>query len=104
MGKITSKYQLTLPRSVAAQLGVRPGDHIDWLPLAEGARLLPRRSAAAHAAPLERRVELFDEATSRQRARDRARAAPPLESGADPAAARGWTRDELYGTRGRDRP
>lgn len=105
MSKITSKYQLTLPRAIAERLGIRPGDNVDWQPLADGARLLPRRTAGAQAPPLERRVELFDQATSRQRARDRATGAPPQPGTGDIATAgeRDWTREELYGTRGLNR-
>ena len=104
MGKITSKYQLTLPRKIADRLGVQPGDDVDWQPLAEGARLLPRRTAGIQSAPLDRRIELFDQATARQRARDGARAATRPETRASAADERDWSRGELYETRGRTRP
>ena len=31
MGKITSKYQVTLPKAIAERYNVRPGDTIDWV-------------------------------------------------------------------------
>jgi hypothetical protein len=32
MAKVTSKYQVTLPKGIAEQYNIRPGDHIDWAP------------------------------------------------------------------------
>ena len=30
MAKVTSKLQVTVPKALAAQLGIRPGDDVDW--------------------------------------------------------------------------
>lgn len=94
MAKVTSKLQLTLPKAIADQYKIRPGDELDWLPAGEAIRVV-KRSAAELVEPvaLERRLHLFDEATARQSKRDRAlrkkgAAARPTE--------RSWTREELY--------
>lgn len=90
MSKITSKLQLTLPKALADQLGLRPGDEVSWLPAGDSLRLVP----TARRADLSRvdRLKLFDAATRRQRDR----------SPRSAAQQRGWTREELY-DRGRAR-
>ena len=94
MSKITSKLQLTLPRALARQFGIEPGDHITWLSAGDSIRLLP---ASAPQLPMDpaRRLELFDAATARQKKRDRLRRVAGR-------TGRGWTREELY-DRGRTR-
>ena len=42
--KITSKGQTTLPKSVQEALGVSQGDHVRYVILDEGVRILPVRS------------------------------------------------------------
>lgn len=93
MSKVTSKLQLTLPKALAARYGIEPGDEVTWLPAGDSLRLVP----AAAAAPVDRarRLKLFDEATARQKKRDRQR-------GPAQAQSRGWKREDLY-TRGRAR-
>lgn len=94
MAKVTSKLQVTVPKALAGQYGIRPGDEIDWEPAGDVIRVVPGRSPAE---PGRRfRLRLFDQATERQRQRDRAFAA------ATAGVSRGWTREELYG-RGRAR-
>lgn len=88
MGKITSKLQITLPKAIAERFGLKPGDDVDFVPAGEVIRLEPRaRSAGTFAR--ETRLDLFDQATARQAARDANR-----PRSAD--AGREWTRDELY--------
>ena len=31
MAKVTSKFQVTVPKLIAQQYNIRPGDHIDWV-------------------------------------------------------------------------
>jgi AbrB family looped-hinge helix DNA binding protein len=90
MARVTSKYQVTIPKAIAELYGIEPGQEIEWLPAGEAIRVVPhvdreRQSDSA------RRLELFDRATERQRAREQAggRATRPL-------ADRGWQREELY--------
>ena len=94
MSKVTSKLQLTLPKALATQFHIRPGDEVSWLPAGESLRLLPA-GASRSSRDSARRLELFDAATARQSARDRKRRSPG-------GKARGWTREELY-DRGRAR-
>lgn len=94
MAKVTSKFQVSIPKTLAEQLRIRPGDQIEWriaggelrIAPAEGRRPLSR----------ERRLELFDLATKRQAVRNKRRRPER------PPSSRGWTRDELY-DRGRTR-
>jgi AbrB family looped-hinge helix DNA binding protein len=95
MSKVTSKLQVTVPKSVAIHLGIRPGDEIDWVPSADGVRLIPAARAIAPRG-LAERLRLFDAASARLASRKRRVKAEPAPRN------RGWTREELY-TRGRPR-
>ncbi|MGH9431635.1 MAG: AbrB/MazE/SpoVT family DNA-binding domain-containing protein [Terriglobia bacterium] len=107
MGKVTSKLQLTVPKAIADQYGIRPGDELEWIPAGDVIRVVPQnsRSARRHLRSVEERLRLFDQATERQRQRQ---ANPeeietPLERPAKPhEIARGWRREDLY-ARGRSR-
>jgi AbrB family looped-hinge helix DNA binding protein len=35
MPKVTSKLQLTVPKAIADQYGIRPGDELQWIPAGE---------------------------------------------------------------------
>ena len=87
MAKVTSKLQLTLPKAVAEDHGIRPGDELDVVSAGEGIRLVPARARSAPGAA--ERLRLFDQATRRQRRRQR-------EATARKGRGRGWTREELY--------
>lgn len=87
---MTSKLQATLPKALAEQYGIRPGDEIEWCAAGDCIRVVPPgRSRPGR--PADERVKLFDEATERQRSREQASGAHPGDQ-----AARGWTREELY--------
>jgi AbrB family looped-hinge helix DNA binding protein len=89
MARVTSKLQVTIPKAIAQRYGIKPGDDIDWLPAGEAIRVVP---ADLPLAPdRARRLELFDRATERQRAREAARNIPSSATG-----DRGWRREELY--------
>ena len=102
MAKVTSKLQVTLPKSLAEQYGIEPGSDIEWQAAGEVIRVLPpsaRRSGAAR----PDRLASFDAATARQRARQQGRAAARAglvvaggKAKAGAAKTRGWTREELY--------
>jgi bifunctional DNA-binding transcriptional regulator/antitoxin component of YhaV-PrlF toxin-antitoxin module len=94
MAKITSKYQVTVPRAIADRYKIRPGDEIDWVAAGDVIRVIPPGNEAA-VDDRESRLRLFDQATERHRRRLPARKAPPPRT-------RGWTREDLYG-RGRAR-
>jgi AbrB family looped-hinge helix DNA binding protein len=97
MAKVTSKLQITIPKRLAEQYRIEPGDDIEFVPAGDGIRLVPRRVPMARELSAEERLRLFDEATARQMAREQSLAV----SGERPAA-RDWTREELY-TRGKPR-
>jgi bifunctional DNA-binding transcriptional regulator/antitoxin component of YhaV-PrlF toxin-antitoxin module len=87
MAKVTSKLQVTVPKALADQYGIAPGDDIQWEAAGAYIRVTPPASQAApHPAT---RLRLFDQATARQKARDKTRAAARR-------GERGWTREELY--------
>lgn len=92
---MTSKLQVTLPKALATQYRIRPGDDILWVASGESIRVVPARSARRESTTAER-LRLFDQATERQAKRQSGmpRAKGPGE--------RGWTREEVY-TRGRSR-
>ena len=93
MSKVTSKLQVTVPKALAERYGIDPGDEIEWEAAGDVIRVVPPRRQSAH--DLAARLRLFDQATARQKARERGRTRTR-------AKARGWTREELYG-RGRAR-
>ncbi|MYG51845.1 MAG: AbrB/MazE/SpoVT family DNA-binding domain-containing protein [Rhodospirillaceae bacterium] len=89
MARVTSKMQVTLPRSLAERYGIRPGDDIQFEGDGAFIPIVPPNAVAAGDLGVEARLRLFDAATERQRAREAARPRPG-------ATGRGWTRDELY--------
>jgi AbrB family looped-hinge helix DNA binding protein len=92
MAKVTSKLQLTIPKAVAEEYGIRPGDELDLTPAGEVIRMAPRGRQKSND-DLAGRLRLFDQATERQRRR-RARRSRGKAPG-----RRGWRREDLY-TRG----
>jgi AbrB family looped-hinge helix DNA binding protein len=93
MSKVTAKLQVTVPKAIADQYRIKPGDEIVWLAAGESIRVVPARAAARHASSAAR-LQLFDAATRRQTARNREVAAA--------TGTRGWAREDLY-DRGRSR-
>lgn len=89
MSKVTRKLQVTVPKVIADAYEISPGDEIDWIPAGDSIRVVAVGELAAKPG-LERRLELFDQATERQRARDESagRVKAPR--------TRGWSRAELY--------
>jgi len=93
MAKVTSKYQVTVPKVIAERYGIHPGDDIDWVAAGDVIRVVPPGRAAPEGP--DARLRLFDQATERHlRRRSGRREKAPH--------ARGWTREDLY-RRGRSR-
>jgi AbrB family looped-hinge helix DNA binding protein len=89
MAKVTSKLQVTVPKAIADRFGIQPGDEIEFLPDDDGSLrilLLPEKLSDR----VEDRLRSFDEATRRQREREKRQ--PTRGATTD----RGWTREELY--------
>ena len=98
---MTSKLQLTVPRVIADQYGIRPGDELEWIAAGESIRVrLGKNESKADLNP-EQRLALFDENT---RWLDQLQGEELERSKSSEARItrenRGWTREELYGDRG----
>jgi len=93
MSKVTSKRQVTIPKAIADRYGIRAGDDLAFIAAGDGIRV--EVAGATERPSSEARLELFDAATARQRARQRA-GGRRRRAG----RSRGWTREQLY-TRGR---
>jgi AbrB family looped-hinge helix DNA binding protein len=96
MAKVTSKRQVTIPKSIADQYHIREGDDLEFVPAGDVIRVVPA-GTGTESKPVASRLDLFDAATERQRARARARARRRGKR-----TDRGLAREELY-TRGRPR-
>lgn len=92
MSKVTTKYQLTMPKKIADTYAIRPGDEVDWVAAGDVIRVIPP-GRRAETMDKEAQLRLFDQATERLRSRSATRV-----QGETPD--RGWTREDLYG-RGR---
>ena len=93
MAKVTSKLQLTVPKAIADQYGIRPGDELQWVAAGEAIRvvLAGKKMAAEGERTVAERLELFDQATRRLKRRQRKAG----KEGVGPAT-RGWRRGDLY--------
>jgi len=103
MPKVTSKLQLTVPKKIADQYGIRPGDELEWIPAGDSIRVeLARRKAKSgmRLSP-EERLALFDANTKWL---DELQAEQLKEAKSKGTRItrenRGWTREEIYGDRG----
>ena len=90
MPRITSKLQITIPKRLAEQVGLAPGDEVEFLAAGDGIRMVPAGKAKVGGLSTAERLRLFRAATERQQARERARPTERVDGG------RGWTREELY--------
>jgi len=96
VAKVTSKLQVTLPKTLAAQYGIEPGSDIEWQAAGDVIRVLPASVQRKTLSKVER-LALFDAATARQKQRQRGRKKAKATRGStSPSKARGWTREELY--------
>lgn len=94
MSRVTRDLQVTIPKEIAEQYGIAPGDEVEFVAAGPTIRMVPP-AAERPRLDVADRLHLFDASVERQRARARARGWGP----AAPGEGRGWTRDELY-TRG----
>jgi len=94
MAKVTSKLQVTIPKALAQQYDIEPGDEIEFQPAGPQIRVLLKEAAGHKTLSKAERLRLFDQARARQREREKTTTAKPK-----PSSNRGWTREELY-TRG----
>ncbi len=87
MAKVTSKYQVTVPRKIAEQYNIRPGDDIDWVPAGDAIRVMSSRK--------KRRASGEGIASPFVRSGDRT--SPPAATGASPETC-GFKRLEKRGS------
>ncbi len=97
MPKVTSKLQVTLPKRIADQHGIAPGDEIEFISAGELIHIVPAGARPQAGFSVAERLRLFDQATDRLRRRA---ASLPLPT--QPRPERDWQRDDLY-TRGKPR-
>ena len=88
MSKVTSKYQVTVPKAIADRYGIRPGDDIAWVEAGDVIRVITG-GMPAQTEDQESRLRLFDQATERLRERTIWRKEKRSHD-------RGWTREDLY--------
>ena len=99
MAKVTSKLQLTVPKAIADQYGIKPGDELEWIPAGESIRveLVRRKAKAGHRLTLAERLALFDANMARV---DQLQATELTEAQSGDTRItrenRGWTREDLY--------
>jgi len=97
MPKVTSKLQLTVPKKIADQYGIKPGDELEWIPAGDSIRveLARRKSRAGQKLTVKERLALFDEGTRRL---DKLQAAELKKNRGKSVTreTRGWTREDLY--------
>ncbi|MPZ52104.1 MAG: AbrB/MazE/SpoVT family DNA-binding domain-containing protein [Acidimicrobiia bacterium] len=94
VAKITGKFQVTLPKRLAEEYELAIGDEIEFVAAGDSISIIPSRIAVGEPTK-EERIHQFDEATQRQRIREKSRSFAPADD-------RGWSREDLY-TRGRAR-
>jgi len=100
---VTSKLRLTVPKKIADQYGIRPGDELEWIPAGESIRveLVRRKARAGQQLSAEEGMALFEANMERV---DRLQAEQMKEARESNAPSmrekRGWTREELCEDRG----
>lgn len=93
---------MTVPKAIADQYGIRPGDELDWIPAGDTIRVVVKTGRAnrgAHARSVAERLRLFHEMLKRQKKRE----AHPEDISVVPERPwkpheieRGWRREDLY--------
>lgn len=92
MSKVSSKFQITLPRELARTHRIEPGEEVFFEDA--GSAIYLRRAKAdprVGEGDATENLDRFDAASERQSARDRT-----WPVAVERPAERGWTREELY--------
>ena len=97
MAKVTKKLRSTVPKAIASQYGIRPGDRVELIPAGETIRMIPSRRLKPISA--QERLCIFDGIIKRVDARAAEHNGKPAHRGDD----RSWTREDLYDGRGLSR-
>ncbi len=88
MAKVTRKFQVTLPKAVANQYGIEPGDELQFQP-AGGHILISKASTQSESPSVQEQLRLFDNATARIKSKE-------LDSPPTKSQEREWSREDLY--------
>ena len=91
MAKVTSKLQVTVPKAIAREYCIEPGDEIEFQAAGDVIRVLPPKRRHGARLNLDERLRLFDRSTGRQAKREK-RMPPRVAS----TTERGWCREDLY--------
>lgn len=95
MPKVTSKLQITLPKALATQYGIEPGDEIEFVAAGDAIRLTPKKSPRPKLS-LAERIRIWDQAnaalTNYWESEGEARRSQ-LQAA---KVGRDWTREDLY--------
>ena len=91
MAKVTSKLQVTIPKVIAGEYGIEPGDEIEFQAAGDVIRVLPPRRRHGARLSLDERLRLFDRSTARQEEREKR-----MQLRAESPDERGWRREDLY--------
>lgn len=88
MSKVTSKYQVSIPKALAERVGIKVGDELRW---EDAAGVLRARVAGSPKTRFSKteRLRLFDQASHRQAERETGQSVSRGKN-------RGWTREDLY--------
>jgi AbrB family looped-hinge helix DNA binding protein len=103
MPKVTSKLQLTVPKKIADQYGIRPGDELEWIPAGDSIRveLVGRKAKRGNELTTEEKLALFDANTKWLNELQAEQLKEAKKAGTRiTRESRGWTREELYEDRG----
>lgn len=96
---MTSKLQLTVPKKIADQYGIKPGDELEWVPAGDSIRveLVRRKAKAGLQLTTEERVALFD-ANMRRVDELQAKELEVAKAAGNRTTLenRGWTREDAY--------
>ena len=90
MSKVTSKLQVTIPKAIAQQYGIQPGDDIEFRVAGDSIRVVPPSAPSTKRLSDDERRRLFAAAESRQREREKSMKIAPNPEGRD------WKREDLY--------
>jgi AbrB family looped-hinge helix DNA binding protein len=96
MAKVTSKLQVTVPKAIADQYGIKPGDELEWIPAGDSIRVALRRKApTGNQLTTEERLAVFD-ANTKWLDELQAEELKKNQGNRVTRENRGWTREELY--------
>ncbi len=91
MAKVTSKLQVTVPKTLADHYDIQPGDEIRFEKAGDVIRIIPHSTETPRdGLDVHERLALFDAATERQQEREARSPKQPHPR------TRGWTREALY--------